>query len=213
MIIRLQLLIIITLILTVQSLADSISIIHSNVDGYSFEHRNRFPQGEYFCAVEVDSQIHLKKISVTTRDTMVSGYDSHTEGFILTTDFSYNSLFAVHGVPDLKEGPIKTWYYNQSFIENGKDSITYSPTDFSRLFFIGTDTLKITGSWIPGTYQNALVWKYFFGNTERTLAKVEEDGVMGNEEIFGVYDLIIWIGDLDGDSKNPHAEQGALSSP
>ncbi len=100
------------------TLAEDVPIIPSNVDVYNFQHRDRVPQGQYFCAIQVDSKIQLKKIKAPTTDTMASGYDCYSKGFVHTTNYPTNTILTVNRSTNFVEGPIQTWHYNQRFLDS-----------------------------------------------------------------------------------------------
>lgn len=197
---------------TTNSMGDgaSIHIVHGNKNGYPYEYSVDVSEGEYFSVV-CQGACFLKKANVEVTGAKVNGYEGATDGYVVKVTNPESSLFLVKGLGNLREGPIRTWYYNDKFQKSAEDTTV---ADFSKKqeisWQVGDKRLSIAGAVAYVKDQTCtpndtdcpkypkITWKFRFGEVERTLF------TLGGSELeypLGIQDFIVWVGDLDGDGK------------
>lgn len=190
--------------------ASGISLLHANAAGYTVDDTTT-PAGAYLavtcdrgaCAL-VPAQVTIANREVATR----AGTESLP---VMHADLKTHALFLVQGVPGLAAGPVKTWYVNERFLASD-DPASMAPARrrFGRAVSADGTDVAFDGHWLeaqdpscsgPGCGTRQLAWKVRFGETERTLAALWPDGIVGEGGMLGVDDVLIWVGDLDGDGR------------
>lgn len=185
-----------------------IHIAHAGKKGYPFE-KVDFPGGEYF-ALHCDRGCELRRSTLLVRQSVIQGYDSSVKGYVVgVRERELPLLFLVRGLPQLKEGPVVTWYFNRAF-QN-------APGDWSgngvrrpqqKAFDIDGKPLIVTGLVSPANAGACspgeecpprVSWRVKFDQFERTIATVGGDSYL--DDPIPIEDFIVWIGDLDGDGK------------
>lgn len=187
-----------------------VHLFHANPEGYGFEGSMPEPAGTYF-ALHCAARCELRRNRVTIRKQTIETHDGPVPGVFARARKAAPSLFLVRGIPGLKEGPVTTWYYNAGFQRGALDQDRRWETSRMRRFDIGGKPLTIAG-----LYSNTkdsvcaadpvcegamrIEWKVRFGEVERTLAVAEtETPELGTP--LTIDDVVVWIGDLDGDAK------------
>jgi len=191
--------------------ASDIWLLHASAAGYLVDDTTT-PAGAYLavtcdkgaCAL-VPTQVTIANQDVQTRE----GTESLP---VMHADLKTHPLFLVQGVPGLAAGPVRTWYVNERFLASD-DPASMAPARrrLDRAVSVdGGDSVSFDGRWLqgqdpscsgPGCGARQLAWKVRFGQTERTLATLWPDGIVGEDGMLGVDDVLIWVGDLDGDGK------------
>lgn len=191
------------------SAENKVNIVHGNSDGYPFESNVAFPAGEYY-ALRCERTCELKKTSLQVRGATIDGYDGQLPGFMAQVPKGASSLFLVRGLPNLKEGPVTTWYFNERFQKSPWDTISQEwKSAQDRAYDIDGKSLSITGLLTrakPADCQAGadcpsyplVRWRVRYGEMERTIATLRGDE-MGTP--IPLEDFVVWVGDLDGDGK------------
>jgi hypothetical protein len=198
-------------ILPLHSLAadDAIHLVHSRAAGYPFEALAPFPAGDYF-ALRCEKSCTLIKTTVLVKPATIDAHEGPQKGFIAKSAKWAPSLFLLRGLPNLKEGPVTTWYFNKRFQEmpaEPTDKELVAPQE--RSIDIDGKPLLVSGLVTQhkeeGCSEQAhcnsfphVRWRVRFGDIERTIAKLE-----GNElgSPIPIDDFLVWAGDIDGDGK------------
>ena len=193
-----------------EAAAPRIAIVHSNAQGYAID-GEAYPAGSYLAVTCDRGACTLVPTQVTIANRTVDGYDGPASMPVLHADLKTHALFLVQGVPGLAAGPLKTWYVNERFLA-AADVLALAPVRRRLDKSVSADggTVSFNGHWLatqePGCEGIAcatreIAWKVRFGETERTLATVSPDGIVGEDGLLGVDDVLVWVGDLDGDGK------------
>jgi hypothetical protein len=188
----------------------AIALVHASAAGYAVD-AAAYPAGSYL-AVTCDKAactLVPARVAITRRD--VETTDGPEALPVLRADLGAPALFLVQGIPGLAAGPIKTWYVNQRFLA-APDPVAMTPARrrLDKTIPVDGDVVSFNGHWLegqdpdcggPGCPTRELAWKVRFGPTERTLATLWPDAVTGESGMLGVDDVLVWVGDLDGDGK------------
>lgn len=190
--------------------APGIAIVHSNAQGYAID-GDAYPAGSYLAVTCDRGACTLVPTQVTIANRTVDGDDGPTSMPVLHSDLKTHALFLVQGVPGLAAGPLKTWYVNERFLAADEPaSMEPAKRRLDRSVASDNGAVSFSGHWLamqePGCEGIAcatreIAWKVRFGETERTLATVSPDGIVGEDGLLGVDDVLVWVGDLDGDGK------------
>lgn len=191
--------------------AAGIAIVHGSPDGYAIDNGTVYPAGEYFALTCPAGECRLVRAQVSMPVETVGGYDGPEPMPVLRTDLATPNLFMVRGLPQLHEGPVKTWFFNERFLGLPHPAdMDAAKRVLAKSVQVDGELATFTGNWVKGVDPNcggdgcptrALAWKFRFGATERTLATLWPDAVMGEDGLLGVDDVLLWVGDLDGDGK------------
>jgi len=197
--------------LPLQSLAadDTLHLVHSRAEGYPFEALAPFPSGDYF-ALRCEKSCALVKTAIQVKPATIATHEGPQKGFMATSLKWAPSLFLLRGLPNLKEGPVTTWYFNKRFQQTpdaASDKELVAPQE--RSIDIDGKPLLVSGLVTQhkeeGCGEEAqcnafphVRWRVRFGDLERTIAKLE-----GNELgiPIPIDDFLVWAGDIDGDGK------------
>ncbi len=190
--------------------AAAIALVHAGATGYAVDAAT-YPAGRYLAVTCEKSACALvpAQVSIGPRD--VATHDGPESLPVLQSDLKTHALFLVQGVPGLAAGPVQTWYVNERFLA-APDPAAMAPARrrLDRTVPIAGDTVQVSGHWLegvdpecsgPGCPTRALAWKVRFGPTERTLATLWPDAIVGEQGMLGVDDVLVWVGDLDGDGQ------------
>jgi hypothetical protein len=190
--------------------APAIALVHAVTAGYAVDSA-AYPVGSYL-AITCDKgacTMVPARVDITRRDVRTA--DGPESLPVLQADLRTPALFLVQGVPGLAAGPVKTWYVNQRFLA-APDPVAMTPArrHLDKTIPIDGDVVSFNGHWLegqdpdcggPGCPTHELAWKVRFGPTERTLATLWPDAITGEGAMLGVDDVLVWIGDLDGDGR------------
>ena len=193
-----------------EAAAPGIAIVHSNAQGYAID-ANAYPVGPYLAVTCDRGACTLVPAQVTITSRSVDGDDGPASMSVLHADLRTHTLFLVQGVPGLAAGPLKTWYVNERFLA-ADDPASMQPARrrLDRAVASDNGTVSFAGHWLamqePGCEGIAcatreIAWKVRFGETERTLATVSPDGIVGEDGLLGVDDVLVWMGEHVGDGK------------
>lgn len=197
--------------LPLQSLAadDAIHLVHSRAEGYPFEAIAPFPSGDYF-ALRCEKGCTLVKTAVQVKPATIASHEGPQKGFMAKSVKWAPSLFLLRGLPNLKEGPVTTWYFNKRF-QQSPDEVSekalVAPQE--RSIDIDGKPLLVSGllskhkedyckADVPCDTYTQVRWRLRFGDIERSLAVVR-DTEFGSP--IPIDDFLVWAGDLDGDGK------------
>ena len=190
--------------------APAIAIVHASAQAYAVD-GEAYPAGTYLAATCDRGACALvpAQVSIGRRDfDTPEGSESLPA---LQSDVKAPALFLVRGVPGLAAGPLKTWYVNERFL-GAADPAAMPPVRrrLDRTVAVDGEPVSFSGHWLAGQAAGCtgsgcdtrqLAWKVRFGQTERTLAALWPDGIVGEDGMLGVDDVLVWVGDLDGDGK------------
>jgi hypothetical protein len=190
--------------------ANGIWLLHTSSAGYAIDDTS-YPAGGYLAVTCDKGACTLVPTQVTFANRDVRTHDGTESLPVMHADLKTHAVFLVQGVPGLAAGPVKTWYVNERFLA-ADDPASMAPArrKLDRALSIDGESLTVDGHWLqgqdpsctgPGCGTRQLAWKVRFGETERTLAALWPDGMVGEDGMLGVDDVLIWVGDLDGDGK------------
>lgn len=191
--------------------APGISLLHASAAGYPVDDTT-VPAGAYLAVTCDKGACALVPTQVTIANQVVETHEGTASLPVMHADLETHALFLLQGVPGLAAGPVKTWYVNERFLASD-DPVSMAPVRrrLERAVSIDDgDAVRLDGHWLqghdpscsgPGCGTRQLAWKVRFGQTERTLAALWPDAVAGEDGMLGVDDVLIWVGDLDGDGK------------
>jgi len=190
--------------------APHVAIVHAGAQGYAVE-GSAYPAGAYLAMTCRQGACALAPANVTIANRDVQTHDGTESLPVLQSDLKTNALFLVQGVPGLAAGPVRTWYVNERFLA-ASDPVSMAPARrlLDRTVAVDGGDIAISGRWLqgqdpscsgPGCGTRQLAWKVRIGEAERTLASLWPDGIVGEDGMLGVDDVLVWVGDLDGDGK------------
>jgi hypothetical protein len=131
-------------------------------------------------------------------------YDGALPGILLRAQQKSGSIVLIRGLRGLSEGPVTTWYVNEKF--NESIDLPHDRPDLRLTKSISVDGVEVMlkGQWVAceKCYQRlGMAWRFKHAGLERTLAMIPLDPMVGQYGMLGVDELLIWVGDLDGDGK------------
>jgi hypothetical protein len=191
--------------------ATGISLLHAGAAGYPVDDTTT-PAGTYLAVTCDKGACALVPTQVTIANQDVETHEGTESLPVMHADLKTHALFLVQGVPGVAAGPVKTWYVNERFLA-ADDAASMAPARRRLERAVSLDdgaAVSFDGHWLqgqdpscsgPGCGTRELAWKVRFGETERTLAALWPDGIVGEEGMLGVDDVLIWVGDLDGDGR------------
>jgi len=190
--------------------ASGISLLHAGAAGYPIDDTT-YSGGSYLAVTCDKGACTLVPTQVTIANRDVQTQEGTESLPVMRADLKAHALFLVRGVPGLAAGPVKTWYVNERFLASD-DPASMAPARrrLDRAVSVDGENVRFDGHWLqgqdpscsgPGCGTRQLAWKVRLGETERTLAALWPDGIVGEDGMLGVDDVLIWVGDLDGDGK------------
>ena len=190
--------------------AHGIWLLHASAAGYPIDDTST-PAGGYLAVTCDKGACALVPTQVTFANRDVQTHGGTESLPVMHADLKTHALFLVQGVPGLAAGPVKTWYVNERFLA-ADDPASMAPArrKLERTLSVDGENVTVDGHWLQGQDPSCsgagcgtrqLAWKVRLGETERTLAALWPDGMVGEDGMLGVDDVLIWVGDLDGDGK------------
>lgn len=172
-----------------------------------FETTPLFPAGDYF-ALTCRPSCELKKAKVAIQPAKVMTLEGEVNGFLATAHSPDSSHFLIRGLPNLHEGPVKTWYVRQPpnpaqmhMPDFKQPQVKTLDVDGSPLTLFGKVTFNKETPCSTGSdcaVYPTISWHVKFGQIERTLNTESGDELYTPS---GVDEVLYWVGDLDGDGK------------
>ena len=179
-----------------------VEIAFSRLDGWPYYiHAENQPRpGPYFSLQPSANDFSLIQVNVESIPTVVRGYDHDGPGNRIRCD-AKKSILLVRGIPGVKEGKVKTWYWNGFSSSKLKGKIGRS---FTMGLKCDNERYIIKGEWkVPGSNSGdgeALQWKIQLGRQSWELDLISS-WYLGRDEVLAVEEYLVWVGDLDGDGK------------
>jgi hypothetical protein len=179
----------------------NIEIAFSRLEGWPYYKNERQPKpGPYFSLQPSEHGFSLIRTNIKSKPTIVRGYDHDGPGNLIQCD-SKNSIILIRGIQGLKEGDVKTWYWNGFSSSNSKFKTNRS---FYKKINCDGETYTIKGEWrTPDSSSGdgeGLQWKMQTGRQSWNLDLVSS-WYLGRDEVLAVEDYLVWVGDIDGDGK------------
>ncbi|WP_034298773.1 hypothetical protein [Herbaspirillum sp. RV1423] len=190
------------------------TLAYATRDGLEFADRYKnlaAPPGKYFalvCAAK-KCKLRLARLSNQAAKVDMYDYDEQQDGYVQRADIN-RALAFVRGIPGLKEGPVKTWYFQPfRYRDDGQNQPVFTPPRWSRTINVNGTNLHISGHRVEKAIrkcpacepESGVIWKMAMGTIERTLISLPDDYVQGPEVQFDVNQFLVWVGDIDSDGK------------
>ncbi|HVT34577.1 MAG TPA: hypothetical protein VHE37_03265 [Nevskiaceae bacterium] len=186
---------------------DAIELAYATPEGLPFERGDAAGAGSYYALSCEAQQCALVPTELARERGGVLSFDGSETGYTLRAPGEH-TLALVRGIAGIKAGPVKTWYASPWFASEAQRYLLHHRHRLYKTVPLDQGTLELRGQWLQQVSAcswcaigDGLTWKIEYAGLTRTLATIPEDAAAGRTQMPGADDLLLWVGDLDGDGK------------
>jgi hypothetical protein len=188
------------------------TLAYATKEGLEFtnDDKDQASPGNYFALLCAVNGCKLQAARLSNESTKVYVYANGEEDGYRQRSNVRGALAFISGIPGLKEGPVKTWYFQPfHYSEDEPNQLAFTSPRWSKIIDVGGMNLSIRGQRVEKALRECstcepgagVIWKMTMGAIERTLVSLPDNSVEGPGGQVDVNEFLVWVGDLDGDGK------------